>query len=103
VAITANRSDFLEISSHHYYSLAIVADEGGMERLSLIPYGFGPQGFAMGLRTGAPGVFQVEWSEDLLHWTPFQTVTNATEAEEWIVDPEALQAPRRFYRAVLQR
>ena len=69
----------------------------------LIPYGFGPQGFAMGLRTGVPGVFRIERSEDLRHWVPFQTVTNATEVEGWIVDPEALQAPRRFYRAVLER
>ena len=50
-----------------------------------------------------PGVYRIEWSEDLRHWKPLLTVTNTAEGEERIVDPEASQLPRRFYRAVFER
>ncbi len=42
-------------------------------------------------------IFEVQSSTDLTNWQPVATATNLTGALEF-ADPEALTAPRKFYR-----
>jgi hypothetical protein len=52
---------------------------------------------------GTPdGVYQVQVSADLINWTLLETVTASSTGIIEILDTDAKNCPRRFYRAVLQ-
>ncbi|MCS7337090.1 MAG: hypothetical protein NZ739_02480 [Verrucomicrobiae bacterium] len=58
-------------------------------------------GFEANLTVNALGTYRIEWSEDLRTWTPLRTLTNISGTVR-VVDPAALNTPKRFYRAVLE-
>ena len=47
-------------------------------------------------------VVRIDWSSNLLGWTPLLTLTNGGNTL-YFADPDAASQPRRFYRAVAQQ
>ena len=52
---------------------------------------------------GTPdGVYQIQVSTDLIHWTLLDIVTASSTGIIEILDADARDYPKRFYRAVAQ-
>jgi hypothetical protein len=47
-------------------------------------------------------VVRIDWSSNLLDWTPLLTLTNDGNTL-YFADPDAVNWPSRFYRAVAQQ
>ena len=47
-------------------------------------------------------VVRIDWSSNLLDWTPLLTLTNDGNTL-YFTDPDAVNQPSRFYRAVAQQ
>ena len=100
--VTVAATDLSGNSSQHDVQVTVpinrAASKGPKPRLTRHANG------AVGLdfETGPGQVYRIESSVDLIYWTPITPWLTATEGQTSCLDQDAVAAPRRFYRVVLQ-